>query len=118
MKYLIAIVFIVIFQSCSSSFINHEMKAERIGACIAEKKQVTMNSNINGERYVFEYCLGDSFDGKDYKVERKGDTLLVSFPKVSERNSLYKLTLDIDAKPPYHYILLGDNMLEIAPADR
>jgi hypothetical protein len=117
MKY-ISTAIIILFSSCSSSFINHQLKAERIGDCTPEQTAVKMNSNINGERYEFNYCLQDGYTGKDYKVERKGDSLIVSFPAATAKKAMYKLTLDIDAKPAYHHIILGDKELEIVPAER
>jgi len=77
-----------------------------------------MVSNINGERYEFQYCVEDGFDGKNYTIERKGDSLLVKFPATTKKTALYKLILDIDAKPAYHHITLGDQTLEIVPAER
>lgn len=104
--------------SCSNSFINHELKADLTGDCMSVKQPVKMVSNINGERYEFNLCLDDGFDDKNYKVERKGDSLIVSFPKPATKASNYKLTLDIDAKPPYHHILLGDQLVEVVQAER
>ena len=77
-----------------------------------------MNANFNGERYEFDYCLGEDFDGKDYKVERTGDTLFVRFPTQVGKPAMYKLTLDIDAKPAYHLILLGDQIVQVVAAEK
>lgn len=109
---------ILLLASCSNSFINHELKAERTGDCIPVKQPVKMISNINGERFEFNLCLDDGFDGKNYKVERKGDSLIVSLPSASAKKANYKLTLDIDAKPPYHHILLGDQLIEVVQTER
>ncbi len=89
-----------------------------MGECIGHTTSIKIESNINGERYEFEYCLDNSFDGKNYTVDRKGDSLIVSFPKPVAKTALYKLILDIDAKPAYHHIVLGDKTLEIVPAQR
>jgi hypothetical protein len=119
MKYLF-IMLCTCLASCSGDFINHSLKMEKIGDCSQQPAPINMISNINGEHYVFDYCVEDNFDGKDYKVERKGDSLLVSFPgaATSTKKALYKLTLDIDAKPAYHHIILGDKELTIVPAER
>jgi len=81
---------------------------------------VKMISNINGERYEFQYCLSDGFDGKNYTIERSGDSLLVKFPIATGKTALYKLTLDIDAKPAYHHITLGagGQTITVLPAER
>ena len=118
MKYIITLSIIALLSSCSDSFINHELKVERIGDCLQQLQQVKMVSNINGERYEFEYCLPDGYDGKDYKVERKGDSLIVSFPQPSAKKALYKLTLYIDAKPAYYEILLGDKIVHVVAAEK
>ena len=89
-----------------------------MGECTGQTSSIKIESNINGERYEFEYCLDDGFDGKSYTIERKGDSLIVSFPKPAAKPALYKLILDIDAKPAYHHIVLGDKTLEIVPAQR
>lgn len=78
-----------------------------------------MISNINGERYEFEYCLEEGFDAKNYTVERKGDSLVINFPPATDKSTtLYKLILDIDAKPAYKHISLGGRVLDIKPAER
>ena len=116
MKYLLVLV--LFLSSCSNAFINHDLKAEKIGDCALQSAPIKMISNINGERYEFNYCLEDGYDGKNYSVERKGDSLVVSFPKAANKTALYKLILDIDAKPAYHHIVLGDKTLEVSPAER
>ena len=113
MKYILTFSTIVLLSSCSNSFINHDLKVERIGDCAQQQQPVRIESNINGERYEFNYCLEDGYNGKDYTVERKGDSLVVSFPKASSKTVMYKLTLDIDAKPNYHHILLGDKLVDV-----
>ena len=118
MRYFVSLALLALFVSCSNSFINHELKAERIGECTMEKQPVNMNSNINGERYEFDYCLGEGFSDKDYKVERTGDTLFVRFPIPVGKTAMYKLTLDIDAKPAYHLILLGDQIVQVVAAEK
>ncbi len=118
MKYILTSVIIFSLSSCSNSFINHRMNAEKIGACNQQTVPVKMISNINGERYEFNYCLDEDFNGKNYSIERKGDSLLLKFPAATKKTALYKLTLDIDAKPAYHHIVLGDQTLEIVTAER
>ena len=94
------------------------MKAEKIGDCSNVAMPIKILSNINGERYEFNYCLDEDFDGKNYTIVRSGDSLLVKFQKNTKKTALFKLTLDIDAKPAYHHITLGDQTLEIVPTDK
>lgn len=85
------------------------MKAEKKGTCTNEISSVKMESNINGERYVFDECLPENFDGKTYEVVRKGDSLLVTFPAApSASTALFTVTLDIQANPVYTTIKLGE----------
>ena len=77
-----------------------------------------MISNINGERYEFYSCIDNGFDGKNYTVERKGDSVIVSFPKSSQNKALYKLILDVDTKPAYHHIILDDRELTIVKGEK
>ncbi len=106
MKYLVLFVIAGWLSSCSDAFINHELKFEKAGECGSEITPINVTSNVSGERYEFTDCLDADFDGKNYKVERAGDSLIVSFPKSSATKSSFKLTLDIDAKPLYRHILL------------
>ena len=102
----------VLIASCNmpTTFINKTLKAEKTGDCSEQLTPTQMDKNIDGEHYEFEYCLKDGFDEKDCNVLQQGDTLLVSFPEptANDKTALYKLTLDIDAKPQYRYIKLGD----------
>lgn len=99
---------IVFLAGCSDAFINHSLKAEKIGPCANAPVPVKVISNINGERFEFQYCLAEGFDGKNYTVERSGDSLLVKFPGEGNKSTSYKIILDIDAKPRYNFITLGD----------
>ena len=110
---------IFLLLSCSNSFINHHMQVENVGACNDEVTPVKMTGNINGERYEFTTCLDEGFDGKNYSIERHGDSLLLKLPvAVTPKKSLYKLILDVDAKPAYHHITLRGQTLEIVPTDK
>jgi len=117
-KFFILTTAIFLLCSCSNSFINHEMKAEKIGVCTDQKAPIKILSNINGERYEFQYCLEEDFDGKNYSIERNGDSLIVKFAAPTKPTALFKLILDVDAKPPYHHIKLGDQTLTIVPTDK
>lgn len=109
MKYILSAATIIFcLFACSDSFINHSLKAEKAGDCNGEITPVKMISNINGERYEFLYCLGEGFDVKNYKVERSGDSLLIKFSGEGDKKITYKLILDIDAKPAYRFITLGE----------
>lgn len=121
MKYILLAATIMLLYSCSDSFINHKLKAEKIGPCSNQLLPVNMTGNINGERYEFSYCLDENFDEKNCTIVRSGDSLLVQFPSSANKNNtaLFKLTLDIDAKPAYHHIKFGDlQTIEVVPTDK
>jgi hypothetical protein len=119
MRYILTLSIIFLFASCSNAFINHKMQVEKLGACTDEITPIKMTGNINGERYEFTTCLDDGFDGKNYTIERHADSLLLKLPEiVTPKTSLYKLILDVDAKPPYHHITLRGQTLEIVPTDK
>jgi hypothetical protein len=90
-------------------WVKHNMTVAKKGDCTNEISSVKMESNINGERYVFEECLPENFDVKTYEVVRKGDSLFVTFPQTpSSKAALFTLTLDVQANPVYKCIKLGD----------
>jgi hypothetical protein len=92
---------------------------EKLGDCTGISESIKMISNINGERYEFFSCIDDGFDGKNYTVVRKGDSVIISFPKTAAQpKALFKLILDVDAKPNYHHIILDERELTIVPAEK
>lgn len=107
--YIIASCISIFLCSCEEgSYIKHELTGTKKGACADENTAVKMESNINGERYVFEECLPEDFDGKAYDVVRRNDSLFVTFPqKQAGKTALFTLTLDIQANPVYKCIQLG-----------
>ena len=118
MKSMMLIFCAALFFSCSNSFINHDLKYEKLGECVNLQKDVQMNSNINGERYEFNCCLDEGFDGKNYSVERVGDSIVVNFPRSAAKKQItYHLTLDIDAKPAYRYIVLDGQRITMTTID-
>jgi len=119
MRYTFIIIYCVFLFSCSDSFINHKLKFEKLGKCLLLQPPVKMISNINGERYEFLCCMDGDFDGKNYSVERKGDSIIVSFPKTTTKEQAhYNLILDIDAKPKYHHIILDGQGITIGSAQK
>ena len=118
MKYIMLIICAALLLSCSNSFINHELKSEKLGECSDQQKDISMKSNINGERYEFQCCMDDGFDGKNYTIERVADSIVVKFPRTATKKQvLYNMILDIDAKPPYKYIVLDGQKIAITQID-
>ena len=118
MKTLLLSFILILLYSCESKpYINHSMKVDKIGDCSQQKEPINIKiiSNINGERYEFDYCLAEGFGGKDYSLIRVGDTLVLDLPEPvpGNKRSLFKLTLDIDAYPKYGHLKLGNKVLDI-----
>jgi hypothetical protein len=118
-KIALFIIITLLFSCKAGPYINHDLKAERIGDCSATLTACTMTENTFGEHYEFNRCLVEGFNADDYLIERKGDTLVFSFPKeqANEQKALYKLNLDIHASPKYNFIKLGNEVLQITPVN-
>jgi hypothetical protein len=114
-KYLLTVVAVLVFSCNDGDFINHKVSAEKAGNCTGATGAMNMVSNTSGERYTFSLCLPGGYDEKNYTVNRKGDTIVVVFPevKIGEVTALYKITLDIDAKPRYSFIKLGQELVAV-----
>jgi hypothetical protein len=119
MKYVLTAISCSLLFSCSDSFVNHKVQAEKVGDCTDYSKTINMISNINGERYEFMSCIDDNFDEKNYTLVRKGDSIMVDFPKTKDlKKSLFKLILDVDAKPGYNHIFLDGREVNVVPAEK
>ncbi|MEO6540732.1 MAG: hypothetical protein ABIN74_07075 [Ferruginibacter sp.] len=120
MKYALTIISCCLLFSCNDPFINHKLKYEKAGAdCNGMSESIKMLTNINGERYEFFTCLDEGFDGKNYTVTRMGDSIVVDFPKVeASKKAVYKLIMDVDAKPAYHHIVLDGREVGVTPMQR
>jgi len=120
MRLTILLLIVAVFNSCASKpFLKHKMQYKKINIdCSALDPGYKMNSNINGERYEFQECLDSDFDGNNYTVERKGDTVVVSFAGAmkNKSKSLFGITLDIDTYPRYNFMTIGDYTFAIVPA--
>lgn len=109
---------IILLSSCSNAFVNHKLEYKKSGECNENLTPIKMTSNINGERYEFQQCMNENFNGKDYTVTRRGDSIMVDFPRtVGALQSNFSITLDIDAKPSYHHIFLDGREVTVVPAN-
>lgn len=90
------------------------MSYEKLGSCDDESiSSVNMSANIAGERYMFDICLGDDFDEGKYGVTQSGDTIKVLFPKSRTNKKTFRITLDIDARPAYHVIVIDNHIVPL-----
>ena len=113
---LFILLFLFVLVSCdykSKPYLKHDMEFEKIAPdCIQQNSQVSVDANTIGERYVFQECLESGFNGT-YNVERKGDTVEVKIGRPSEAKVLYKITLDINTRPTYHFLTINGNTMPV-----
>jgi len=71
-----------------------------------------MNSNLDGERYEFQSCLDADFQkGQITSFQVNDTTVVVKFERKNSKQSLYKLTIDVEAYPRYSLLILdGDSI--------
>jgi len=117
--FIIALCLFTVLCSCDAGtkpYIQHEIKSKKISDdCSNNTGRFNMVSNTIGERYVFEQCLDADFDPSKMKVDRRGDTVVVSFDS-RHPSALYELTVDIDTYPRYHFLTIGTTTFSIIPA--
>jgi hypothetical protein len=106
--------------SCTSEegpYLKHELHAyEKLGEnCAAYDPKFSMVSNIIGERYEFQKCLPVDYKGS-YQAERKGDSVVINFPKSTGTSALYKIILDINTHPRYKSLVIDGESFTIIPA--
>lgn len=101
-------------------FVNHKLKFEKVSDNCAEQQGFfRLNSNVGGERYEFEKCLPANFNEDQLTSERKGDTVVVNFPKPgSAGNAVYKITLDIDSYPLYSFLTIDGETYVLGSAEK
>ena len=117
--YLLLLLFIVA-SSCTSAegpYFKHELHAyEKLGDnCAAYDPKFSMVSNIIGERYEFQKCLPAGYKGS-YEAQRRGDTVVINFPRAKGSSELYKIILDINTHPRYKSLVIDGESFTIIPA--
>lgn len=113
MKYFGLLFTVSFLFSCTGDFVNHKLTYEKLSSCNDDSISVNMTANIAGERYVFDICLGDDFNEEKYSVTRSGDTISVQFPKSRTNPKTFRITLDIDARPAYHVIVIDNHIVPL-----
>ena len=98
-------------------FVSHKLKFEKISDnCENLKPSFRMVSNVAGERYEFERCLGANFTKDMINVSRQGDTVSVQFQGAGSQQVLYQITLDIDSYPKYNFITIDGETFQVIPS--
>jgi hypothetical protein len=118
MKYLFIVTLSFILFSCKTKpHLDVKLKAEKLAdGCNSVSDAFALNSNTNGERYEFQKCLDSNFDPANAKAERRGDTIVLPLPAKTGDRSTFKITMDVDAYPRYHFLTIGENTFTITAA--
>ena len=99
------------------AYLHHNLEFRKAGDdCSRSEGRFSMNSNTNGERYVFQQCLDRGFSERGLELRRQGDTVVVGFKTNGGAQALFDITLDIDTYPRYHFLTIGENTFPIRPA--
>ncbi len=121
MRSIIDLFLSVSIYGCKPVALKHEVDYKKVGDdCTGRNTQVQLKSNIGGDRYEFQECLDNDFDGKNYTAERRGDTILVNFNKArtGKKQALFNIILDIDAYPRYKVMSISGNTFDVVPAPK
>lgn len=102
-------------------FVEYKLKAEKVASdCSEQQTYFRMNSNFGGERFEFEKCLSDGFTDSKLVAERKGDTVLINFPRpvAGQPMLVYHITLDIDSHPSYGFLTVDGDTYSITSTEK
>lgn len=114
MKSIYIIILMALFVSCKTKpFVKHSLEFEKIAdGCSNAASSISMNSNLNGERFEFQSCLDADFKKEQVTSSQLNDTtVMIKFERKNSQQALYKLTIDIDAWPRYGLLILdGDSI--------
>ena len=94
-------------------YIEHELEYKKIGEGCRVKEGFKITSNTNGERYELEECLDEDFNKDKLVVERKSDTVVISYKDEKKAKASFALTIDIDTYPRYNYITIGSGTYQV-----
>jgi hypothetical protein len=108
---------LLLFSCKDRPYLHHKLKLEKLsdqGTGVQSSFQ--MHSNINGERYEFNKCLDENYEGSIAGITRQGDTVVVHFNnKKTNGQSTFHITLDIDTYPRYHFLTNDGEIFIIIP---
>jgi hypothetical protein len=107
----------VLFFSCDRQpFVEHKIKSEKLNTtCANLSGSFKVTANFGGERFEFDKCLPSDFNEDDVTAMRKGDTVLINFPKANGKSTAgYKIILDIDSYPTYRVVTIDDESYNIS----
>jgi len=106
--------FVFALVSCDNrtEYLKHDIELEKMGPCTEINDAVNIEANTIGERFVFEHCLNEN-DKEKSSVDRSHDTVFVKFVKSGNPDVRYKVTLDINTQPEYHFLSIDGHVFSI-----
>ena len=114
MKNVLVVLLIILLAACKTkAFVKHSLDFEKISdKCNGQASGISMNSNLNGERFELQSCLDADFKKEQVTSSQPNDTtVLIKFERKTSQQALYKLTIDLDAYPRYSLLVLdGDTI--------
>ena len=121
MKYIFLLLALFFVFGCKTKpYVKHSLEFEKLSdQCTGQQPGISMNSNLNGERFEFQSCLDADFKKEQLTSVQQNDTIVIlKFERKNTKQSLYKLTIDLDAYPRYSLLILdGDtiHMKQVEP---
>src|SRR5215831_18084741 len=100
MKKIFPFLLIISITSCKTKpYVKHSLSFEKVSDnCGQLSPGISMNSNLNGERYELQSCLDADFKKDQVTSFQPNDTtVLIKFERRNSNQALYKLTIDLDA---------------------
>lgn len=110
------VLLIVLLVSCKTKpYVKHSLNFEKIGDnCSKQETAMSMNSNLNGERFELQSCLDADFKKEQITSYQLNDTtVILKFERKNSQQSLYRLTIDLDAYPRYSLLILDRDTIHM-----
>jgi hypothetical protein len=120
MRIFFALLIIVIVAGCKTKpFVKHSLDFERVSdKCNEAAPGISMNSNLNGERFELQSCLDADFKKEQITSFQPNDTtVVIKFERKNSKQALYKLTIDLDAYPRYSLLILDGDSIHMKPVE-
>jgi len=111
-----SVLFIILLTGCQTKpFVKHSLDFEKTAdSCTNQVSAISMNSNLNGERFEFQSCLDTDFKKEQAMSYQPNDTtVMIKFERKNPKQALYKLTIDIDAYPRYSLLILDGDSIQM-----
>jgi hypothetical protein len=120
MKIFFSLLLVITITGCKTEpYVKHSLDFERVSdKCNEGVPGISMNSNLNGERFELQSCLDDDFKKEQITSLQPNDTtVVIKFGRENSKQALYKLTIDLDAYPRYSLLILDGDTIHMKRAE-